>query len=127
MVDRLSNWPLLQVPDEQGQLHFPGLEESVKQSIKIILRTRPGEQLMRPGFGAGLVSYLHEQNTLLTRRRIQDLVTQSLTRWEKRIFLDRVDVWEVPESPSTVKIDIAYRLKRSNMPRQLGVTMELEA
>lgn len=127
MVDRLYNWPLLQVPDEQGRLRFPGLEESVKQAIQIILRTRPGEQLMRPHFGAGLENYLHEQNTLLTRRRIQDLISQSINRWEKRIILDRVDVWEVADAPNTLKIDIAYRLKRTNLPRQMGVTMELEA
>lgn len=125
MVERLSNWPLLPTPDEQGRLVFPSLEDSVRQSIQIILRTKAGEQLMRPNFGGGLETYLHEQNTLLTRRRIRDVIMQSLNRWERRIILDRVDVWEVEENLSLVKIDIAYRVKRTNVPRQLGVTMEL--
>ncbi|MFO7803356.1 MAG: GPW/gp25 family protein, partial [Desulfovermiculus sp.] len=86
------NWPLLGIPDDQGRLHYPSLAESVRQSIRIILLTRPGERLMRPGFGGGLERYLHQPNTLTTRRQIRDLINDSLARWEPRILLDRVDV-----------------------------------
>ena len=121
------NWPLLPVPDENGHLRFPDLTESVRQSIKIILQTRPGERIMRPVFGGGLQSLLHQPNTLSTRRQIQDLISDSLTRWEKRLLLDRVDVWEIEGRPTAVRVEIAYRLRRSNTPQQLGITMELQA
>ncbi len=103
------NWPLLPLPDEDGRLSFPSLDDSVRQSIQIILRTRPGERIMRPEFGGGLENMLHEQNTLTTRRQIRDLITESLERWEKRILLDRVDVWEVEGHPTAVRVEIAYR------------------
>jgi phage baseplate assembly protein W len=121
------NWPLLPLPDEHGHLRFPDLGESVRQSIKIILQTRPGERIMRPVFGGGLQTMLHEQNTLTARRQVQDLITESLGRWEKRILLDRVDVWEVEDHPTAVRVEIAYRLRRMNTPQQLGITMELQA
>ncbi len=121
------NWPLLPLPDENGSLRFPNLDESVRQSIQIILRTRPGERIMRPAFGGGLENMLHEQNTLTTRRQIRDLITEALERWEKRILLDRVDVWEVEDHPTAVRVEIAYRLRRVNTPQQLGLTMELQA
>lgn len=120
------NWPLLGLPDSEGRLRYPSLEEGVRQSIKIILQTQPGERLMRPGYGAGLERYLHEPNTLSTRRRIRDLITTSLERWEPRILLDRVDVWEVETHPDTVRIEIVYRLRRNNMAQQMGITLELE-
>jgi hypothetical protein len=120
------NWPLLGLPDSEGRLTYPSLEESVRQSIKIILQTQPGERLMRPGYGGGLERYLHEPNTLTTRRRISDLITQSLERWEPRVLLDRVDVWEVEERPDTVRIEIVYRLRRTNQSQQMGITLELE-
>jgi phage baseplate assembly protein W len=126
-VERIVNWPLLPVPDRNGHLRFPSLEESVRQSIQIILRTGPGERIMRPEFGGGLERLLHEQNTLTTRRQIRDLITESLERWEKRIILDRVDVWEIEDRPTAVRVEIAYRLRRNNLPRQTGITMELEA
>jgi phage baseplate assembly protein W len=120
------NWPLLGRPDSEGRLSYPSLEESVRQSIRIILQTRPGERLMRPGFGAGLELFLHEPNTLTTRRRIRDLITESLARWEPRIIIDRVDVWEVEERPDSIRIEIVYRLRMTNQMQQMGLTMELE-
>ena len=121
------NWPLFPVPDKNGHLVFPSLEDSVRQSIRIILMTRPGERIMRPSFGAGLENMLHQQNTLTTRRQIGDLINESLEHWEKRIILDRVDVWEVEDRPSAIRVEIAYRLRRVNLPQQLGLTMDMQA
>lgn len=122
----LLSFPLLPTPDDRGQLSYPTLETSVRQLIQVILRTRPGEQLMRPEFGAGLESFLHEPNTLMTRRRIRDRIAESLTRWEPRISLDRVEVEEVPDQPTHLRVEILYRLRRSGAVQQMGLTMQLE-
>jgi phage baseplate assembly protein W len=122
----LLGWPLLPLPDEHGELAWPGLAQSVRESIRIILSTRPGEQLMRPEFGGGLDRVLHEPNTITTRRRIRDLVQESLARWERRILVDAVEVWEVPDEPSHVRVEIAYRLARTGAPAALNVTVQLE-
>ena len=122
----LLGWPLLPLPDENGQLSWPTLETSVQGLIRVVLSTRPGEQLMRPDFGAGLELMLHEPNTLATRRRIRDLVEESVGRWERRILLDRVEVREVPEEPSHVRVEVAYRLARDGAPGAVAVTVQLE-
>ncbi len=121
------NWPLFAAPDANGELHYPSLEASVRQAIRIILSTRPGEQLMRPEFGAGLEDFVHEPNTLTTRRRIYDRITEALARWESRILLDRVDVSEMAGQPTQVRVEILYRLRRTGAPQQMGLTMDLEA
>ena len=123
----LIGWPLLSQPDDNGQLHYPTLAESVRQQIQVILRTKPGEQLMRPEFGAGLQNLLHESNTLATRVRMRDLIVESLERWERRIAVDRVDVTEVSGRPTHVRVEIAYRLKRTGVAQQVGVSVELSA
>ncbi len=121
----LIGWPLLAVPDAHGMLGYPDLAESVRQTIQVILSVRPGEQLMRPEFGAGLEALLHEPNSIATRRRIRDLVHDSLTRWERRIVLDRVEVWEVDGEPTHVRVEIAYRLARTGEPGAIAATMQL--
>jgi phage baseplate assembly protein W len=118
---------LLPLPDANGRLNYPTLEESVRQMIRVILSTRPGEQLMRPSFGAGLDRYLHEQNTITTRRRIRDLVAESLARWEPRIAVERIEVRETPEQPTRIRVEINYRLLRTGVIQQTGITMDLEA
>jgi phage baseplate assembly protein W len=119
-------WPLLPFPDQQGRLNYPNLEESVREMIQVILQTRPGEQLMRPGFGAGLEEFVNEQNTITTRRRIKDVITRSLERWEPRIIVNRVDVSAPPDTPTIVRVEIGYQLKRTGLFRQMGLTISLE-
>jgi phage baseplate assembly protein W len=82
---------------------------------------------MRPEFGAGLQALLHEPNTLATRARLRDLVADALGRWERRITVDRLDVQEVPDLPTHVRVEIGYRIRRSGSPHQLGVIVELSA
>ncbi|MDZ4797552.1 MAG: GPW/gp25 family protein [Bryobacteraceae bacterium] len=122
----LTGWPLLPTPDENGEINYPTPEQSVRHSIQIILRTRPGEQLMRPRFGAGLENFLHEPSNMTTWRRIRDLVFDSLTTWEPRIILDHVDVTEVVDQPTHLRVRIAYRMRRTGAPQQLSLTMQVQ-
>jgi phage baseplate assembly protein W len=119
-------WPLLPVPDADGTLSFPDLDTSVRQLIQVILSTRPGEQLMRPGFGGGLENLLNEPNTVTTRKRIHDLVEESLARWEPRIEVDGIGVDPVAGEPGTVRVEIAYRIKRTQLARRVGLTLVME-
>ena len=119
-------WPLLPVPDAHGELAYPAaLAESVRQQLQVILSTRPGEQLMRPGFGAGLTDFLGEPDTITTRRRIYDRVTEAIGRWEPRVTVDRVDVDDLPGRPGWLRIEIGYRLRRTGDVTTLGVNLEL--
>jgi phage baseplate assembly protein W len=124
-IIRPLSWPLLPTPDVHGTLEFPSLEDSVRQMIHVILLTRPGEQLMRPEFGAGVSRFLNEPNTAETRRRLRDTVGSSLAQWETRITLDEIEVAPVDGAPTTVRIDIAYRLKRTGQRKQTALTMVL--
>ena len=120
-------WPLLPVPDADGQLGYPSLGQSVREQIQVILSTRPGEQLKRPGYGGGLENLLAEPNTVATRSRIHDLVEESLARWEPRIVVDAVTVDTVADDPNAVRVEIAYRLKRTQQPARVGLTLAMEA
>lgn len=122
----LIGWPLMPLPDARGTLNYPTLEESVRESIQVILRTRPGEQLMRPRFGGGLERFVNEQNTIATRRKIRELITDALGRWEPRIILDRVEVTEHPDRPTHVRVVIGYRLRRTGAVEQIGLSMNLD-
>jgi uncharacterized protein len=118
------SWPFLPMP-QAGQLGYPDLERSVRDSIRIILTTRPGEQLMRPRFGAGLQDFLDEGNTVALRRQIQTAILESLQNYENRIMVDAVYVDPVADAPPEVQVQIHYRLLRTNVPQQIGVTMQL--
>jgi phage baseplate assembly protein W len=124
-VLRPLSWPLLASPDAHGRLAFPSLEDSVRQMIRVILLTRPGEQLMRPQFGAGLARFVDQPNTTDTRRRLREVILESLERWEQRIFVEEVAVEEIVDQATSVRVDIAFQLRRTGLRSQVGLTMTL--
>jgi phage baseplate assembly protein W len=111
-------WPLLPVPGEDGTLAWPDPLVSVRQMIEVILRTAPGEQLMRPRFGAGTAEMLHAPNDLPTRARIHDQIVAALKLYEPRIVADRVDV-DSGADPREVLVTIAYRVVITGESRTL--------
>lgn len=122
-----TGWPLMPLPDENGELHYPSLEQSVRESLQIILSTRPGEQLMVPSFGAGLTEFIGLPDTVTTRRRIHDRVAESIGRWEHRIIVDGVSVNDDVHQQGGIRIEIFYRLRRTGESRSMGVSLNLEA
>ncbi len=108
-------WPLLAVPNVDGGIDWPDAATSVKQMIEIILRTTPGEQLMRPRFGAGTEALIWQPNTLTTRARAQEAILAALEDFEPRIVIDQVDVDEGAD-PRELAITIAYRLSLTGQP-----------
>jgi phage baseplate assembly protein W len=125
-IKPLLGWPLLPKP-VNGQFQWPSLERSVRDLIRVILSTQPGEQLMRPAFGAGLQQFLHEDNTVTLRRRIRDSVSTSLSAYENRIRVDRIDVDPIAGTPSQVSVTITYRLLRTGVVSQMSATLNTGA
>jgi phage baseplate assembly protein W len=79
----------------------------VRQSVRLILATEPGERVQRPGFGCGLRRFLMAPNTPATRAAIAEVTTAALTTWEPRIQLQRVDV-SPAEDPSIAVLTVSY-------------------
>ena len=106
-----------------GRLIWSSGEENVRESICIILRTRPGERLQLPEFGCGLDQYLFEPNNVANLRLIQEAVKQALTRWEPRIKLDDVRVALNAADPQTVDITIHYTLIATRKQERVNLSV----
>jgi phage baseplate assembly protein W len=88
--------------------------EDIRQSIRIILETDPGERVMRPDFGAGLRRLLFEPITTNTLALVQHRVEEALTTWEPRIDVIDVAV-SADEAPSgRLLITIEYAIRATN-------------
>jgi phage baseplate assembly protein W len=110
-----------------GQMVWSAGELNVRESICIILRTRPGERIMLADFGAGLDRYLFEPNSTATLRLIQEEVKRALGRWEPRITLDDVRVETNPADARAVDITIYYTLIATSRRERLNLTLALQA
>lgn len=119
-------WPLLPVPDGDGRIAFPDLETSIRQRIESVLRTSPGEQLMRPEFGAGLELLIHQPNTSEVRARTEESVTQHLRAFEPRITIDGVHV-APGEDLRELIVSIAYRIRSTGVAGRISARVPVGA
>jgi phage baseplate assembly protein W len=99
--------------DAQGVFALAEYEESVRQSIWIILGTAKGERAMRPDFGCGIYDCVFEVNNAATAGRVAQAVREALRAFEPRI--DAVEVHVSPDGQGeTLLINIAYRVRATN-------------
>jgi phage baseplate assembly protein W len=97
-----------------GDIALASDAEDIRQAIRIILGTSPGERVMRPDFGAGLHALAFEPINTTTMALAKHHVEQALIRWEPRI--DSIDVTVSEEARlGRLMIDIAYRVRATNV------------
>ncbi len=101
--------------------------QNIRESIRIILTTEPGERLMLPAFGAGLQRFLFEPNTVTTHRRIEEAVLQSLDRWEPRITVSEVRVQPDAQDPQAALVTVRYTLVTNRASDQVQLRLQLGA
>ena len=106
-------WAFPVAADAQEAIAMAEYEEDIRQAIRIILATNPGERVMRPDFGAGLRALVFEPINTGTLALARHRVEQALVSWEPRI--DGIDV-QVRAQPKqgVVEIDVRYRVRRTN-------------
>jgi phage baseplate assembly protein W len=96
-----------------GSLAMVGDTTVVAQALRVLLRTTPGERLMRPDYGCDLRRYLFAPNTVATRRLIAEEVTRAIGAFEDRINLQSVDVTADDVEPAQVNIVVRYAHRRT--------------
>lgn len=94
-------------------------EEDIRQSIRIILETTPGERVMRPNFGCGIHEMVFDALDSTAIQRIRSIVDESLRRCEARIDVLDVTVEETPSEQGRLIVEIEYRVRKTNQTGNL--------
>ena len=101
------------VDSETGKFNLAEYEESVRQSIWIILGTSKGERVMRPDFGCGIHDLVFGVNTASTAGEIAQAVQEALL-----LFEPRIDVLDIQVQPGgngeALLINIDYQVRATN-------------
>jgi phage baseplate assembly protein W len=111
---------------DDGSLDMAAYEEDIRQAIRIILGTNPGERVMRPDFGAGLNAFLFEPVNTTTIELVRNRVREALVDWEPRIDVEEVSVTSDPAMRSKLLIEVRYRVRATNAHHNLVYPFYLE-
>jgi phage baseplate assembly protein W len=121
---KVMSWSLEGV-SEDGRWHYAENDKSVREVIRNILLTRPGERLMRKQFGAGLLDFIHQPNNQTTRNVMAEIVRKAIDQWETRVQVEQVEVLPDRDNLSVVQIIIRYRMLYSGQINQLSFGIDL--
>jgi phage baseplate assembly protein W len=99
--------------DGAGAITTAKYEESVRQSVWIILGTSKGERVMRPDFGCGIYDLVFEVNSSSTSGKIAQAVREALLVQEPRIDVRNVQV-TAQDNGQTLLIQIEYHVRATN-------------
>ena len=108
-----------------GRLVWSEGETNIREAVRIILMTAPGERLRRGTFGAGLDAFLFEPNTTMTRRQLEDRITRALGTWEPRISLESVDVDEDPADATAAIATVTFRIVATQNLERVSASISL--
>ncbi len=108
-------WSFPVTPDAAAQdVAKAEYEEDIRQAIRIILETSPGERVMRPDFGSGLRDMVFEPVNYTTLALVKQRVEQALVFWEPRIDVREVKVTTTDAARNRLDIDIGYQVRATN-------------
>jgi phage baseplate assembly protein W len=97
--------------DGRGRTAATGRDEHVRDLIEQVLFTSPGERVMRPGFGAGLLAAVFEPGGPTVAASTQFLVASALEKELSGVI--SVESVEVEALDAALVVTVSYTVRRT--------------
>lgn len=98
-------------------------ENSIKQAIKNLVLTRPGEKHFQPEIGSEVYTLLFEPLDDFTAETIQDEIINTINGNEDRVSLESV-ICEVDEERNGFQVEIRYRIVGIPLVEQISFVLQ---
>ena len=109
-----------------GQTVMVSDERDIRDSLLILLSTRPGERVMHPLFGCGLHSLVFETVGESERTALRALVARAIASFEPRVAVDLIAVLADSDDAALLHVEIGYRVLATNSAQNLVFPLYLE-
>ena len=109
----------------RGRIEMVEGDESIRQSLLLLLSTTPGERVMRPAYGCHLRRLVFSPNDETTAGLAIHYVRRAVERWEPRIEILSLDATRHPEAPERLLIVLEYRVRATRRSGQLAYPVDL--
>lgn len=87
---------------------------AIKNSIRNLLTTSPGEKILNPAYGCDLRGLLFEQVTKNIGEQIGNIIYKQITTFEPRIRIDGLDITVSPEEQQ-YDIELSFSVPTLNL------------
>ena len=108
-----------QIDAATGGVAMSEFEQNIRESITIILGTKPGERQMLPDFGCRIHELIFAPNTRATATLVSYHVQKALERWEPRIIVNKVDAW--PDDTGSIRVQVHYVIRSTRAEQDVSL------
>ncbi len=119
--------PILPLEVEDGTINgFTDSEitELVKQNVKALLMTHPGERIMHPGFGVGIERYLFELRSSDVNTRVKSAINSQMRQYMPGINVLELTTRYEDDLRNTLFVKISYEIDFLKIKDQLELLLE---
>jgi phage baseplate assembly protein W len=95
----------------------------IKQNLKMLLLTNPGERVMIPDFGVGIQSYLFENFSETTYVQIENDIREQVGKYLPVVTVGRLSFDNSSPDTNTLKISLQYSIPALNVKDLLEFTI----
>lgn len=106
----IPNFPLVinDTNNDGDYITISSVEGLVRQNLKNLLLTSPGERIMDPEFGVGLRRYLFEFNNSSVREQIRGSIVSQVRNYMPFVSITNLIITQPEELPNAVNIKLEY-------------------
>ena len=117
--------PLLPDKTQPGYQHISELRELVKQNMKMVILTNPGERVMIPEFGVGLLGLLFENfSDIETRSHFQGEITRQVEEYLPFVELEEVNFDDSEIDSNKISVRIKYFIPSMSEEDELYISLK---
>jgi|2_EtaG_2_1085320.scaffolds.fasta_scaffold05203_2 hypothetical protein len=107
--------------DENGYELIQDALSVIKQNLKMLVLCNPGERIMMPEFGVGMMTYLFEPNGQTTYGNIRSAVNTQVEKYLPFVKIEEI-LFNVPGlAPEQVNISIIYTIQPLDLTDSLEI------
>lgn len=117
----------LQLDTENGIALNKTLKETVKQNLKMLVLTAPGERLMLPEYGVGLRNFLFEQSSAKTIADLNSRIKDQIGLYMPFIDLLDIDFSSPEENSYVLNVSIQYAIPNVVNSDVLTISMSTDS
>ena len=110
------DFPFARVPNQDGYFKTTKTTvESIKNNIKLLLKTEQGERVFQPNLGMGLKRFVFEQINENTSIEIENNIVDVFDTWLPFVELKDIDINidSTNQEQNKIKINITFSMKKS--------------
>lgn len=109
-----------------GRIELVRDAEAIRQSLMLLLSTRPGERVMRPDYGCDLWRLVFSPNDDTTAGLAIHYVRRAVERFEPRVVVLAIDAGPAADAPDRLEVILDYRPKLGGPADRLVAAVPLE-